>query len=98
MDLRIVMTALYASEINCGIQSFWDGAWQAWIGDEMNGIKAEDFNIPFDDLGEWLHDSALQAYPTSDYAKRWNAMVELVKNDPFTPSAANSETLSTKEK
>jgi len=51
MDLRLVMKALYASEINCGVQSFWDGEWQAWIGDEMNGIKYEDFNIPFDIVG-----------------------------------------------
>lgn len=72
-DLRLVMKALYASEINCGIQSFWDGEWQAWIGDEMNGIKSEDFNIPFDDLGDWLHKTALKAFPTSDYAKQYGS-------------------------
>lgn len=85
MQLSLVMPALYASEINCGIQSFWDGEWQAWIGDEMNGIKMEDFNIPFDDLGEWLHESALRCYPESDYAKKWNAMLQLMKDTRHEP-------------
>ena len=77
MDLNLVMRCLYASEINCGVQSFWDGEWQAWIGDEMNGIKMEDFAIPLDGLAEWLHDSALKCYPTSDYAKRWNSSLHV---------------------
>jgi hypothetical protein len=39
--LEQMMQDLYAEEINCGISSFWDGGFTAWIGDEMNGRKAE---------------------------------------------------------
>lgn len=60
---------LHDSEINCGIQIFYDGANSVWLGDDMNGrIIAED-SIAVEDMGQWLHDNALQQYPNSAYAK-----------------------------
>jgi hypothetical protein len=38
----MAMRALYASEINCRIQSFWDGGWTVSVGgDELAGWRAE---------------------------------------------------------
>lgn len=44
--LTDVMADLYGHEINCGMESFWDGDWSVWIGDFMNGRKLEDHNVP----------------------------------------------------
>lgn len=59
-----VMRDLYASEINCGIESFWDGGFTAWIGDDSNGIKAErGFDAQELDLvGPWLLAAAKRIY------------------------------------
>lgn len=71
-DLPKVMRRLYASEINCGIQSFWDGGWSAWIGDELNGYRAEEINFDtLNEIAEWLHEKALLHYPTSGYARKY---------------------------
>jgi hypothetical protein len=40
-DLQTVMMALYDSEINCSITSFWDNGFTVKFGDEMNGFVAE---------------------------------------------------------
>jgi hypothetical protein len=31
----------YDSEINVWVTSFWDGGFYVWLGDEMNGYRAE---------------------------------------------------------
>ncbi len=41
MELGTVIDALYASEINCSIASFWDGGIVVKLGDVMNGFRAE---------------------------------------------------------
>lgn len=69
MKLNDVLDDLYGSEINCGIQSFWDGHWSAWLGDDMNGRVVEDHALKFDEIAPWLHKSAIEHYPNSDYAK-----------------------------
>lgn len=64
------MSALYASEINCQVASFWDGGWRASLGDPMNGFIGDDCN--FDTLVEvavWLDQAARKHYPQSKYAK-----------------------------
>lgn len=60
-----VLEALYAHEINCGLQSFWDGGWTVWIGDPMNGQRATaDFDRDqFDAIPAWLADNAERLYP-----------------------------------
>ena len=64
------LNALYDSEINVEISSFWDGGWTVKIGDQMNGFKAE---MTFDDLDEntarWLTKTACELYPESVFAK-----------------------------
>lgn len=68
-----VIQALYKSEINCSISSFWDAGWNVRLGDEMNGWGAEaDFaNDKLDDAAEWLIREAKRAWPKSEFAKQW---------------------------
>jgi hypothetical protein len=40
-DLEHVLQQLHDSEINAGVQTFYDAGMRVWIGDEMNGIQAE---------------------------------------------------------
>ena len=68
--LVTVLAALYASEINCGIESFWDGGFTAFLGDATNGWDAEITLYPneLDGLAEWFSHNARRLYPASDYA------------------------------
>ena len=76
--LQATMAALYASEINCGVQSFWDGGWEAWLGDAMNGRKAEDFGlVTFDEIADWLRETAIQQYPASAFASKYASQSRL---------------------
>jgi hypothetical protein len=38
-DLESVLQQLHDSEINAGVQTFFDAGMRVWIGDEMNGIR-----------------------------------------------------------
>jgi hypothetical protein len=63
--LESAMQALYDREINCGLESFWDGGWTAWVGDCMNGHKSEK-GFSREDLsavGTWLLAEAERLYP-----------------------------------
>jgi hypothetical protein len=40
-DLERVLQQLHDSEINAGVQTFYDTGMQVWIGDETNGIQSE---------------------------------------------------------
>lgn len=65
-----ILQALYASEINCRIESFWDGGWTAVLGDEMNGFPWARGGAPT--LEGCLSELASQAasiYPDSEFAK-----------------------------
>ena len=71
-SLLAVLSELYAKEINCGIQSFWDGGFEAWIGDDMNGRRAVEtfhpdrrFGRPLHELPGWLLSKAL-GHPSGD--------------------------------
>ena len=73
-DLSAVLAALYASEINAGLSSFWDAGFTVWLGDHMNGREAESFAGPdIAKAADWLHEQALVAYPDSVYAKQAGA-------------------------
>ena len=39
--LERVLQQLHDSEINAGVQTFYDAGMRVWIGDEANGIQAE---------------------------------------------------------
>jgi hypothetical protein len=41
MTLDDAIAALYAREINCGCETFWDDGTKVWIGDIMNGHHSE---------------------------------------------------------
>jgi hypothetical protein len=79
LSLEKVIEALHDSEINVGLQTFYDCGLQVWIGDEMNGIRAKgsanrgtDKAWPDDGaVALWLHEAALSLYPDSGYAKRY---------------------------
>jgi hypothetical protein len=40
-DLERILQQLHDSEINAGVQTFYDAGMRIWIGDEANGIQAE---------------------------------------------------------
>jgi hypothetical protein len=77
--LEEVLATLYESEVNCGLESFWDGGFRVWIGDEMNGHLA-DGRICSDDSGTmalWFIENATRLFPQSSFAKnqRFGALV-----------------------
>lgn len=70
LDLLNVMSALYASEINCQVGSFWDGGFTVYLGDDTNGLHwvAEVSGPELSAAGIPLAIAALRAYPTSGFA------------------------------
>jgi hypothetical protein len=69
-----ILQALYASEINVRIESFWDGGWTAVLGDEMNGFPWA--RVRASTLEECLTELANQAvsvYPDSNFANVYRA-------------------------
>lgn len=88
-DLGIVLGALYLSEINCSIASFFDSGWTAKIGDSINGFKAENSMLYSTvEVAEWLTAEVCRLLPESDFAQnkddlnRWT-IIRLIENwDP----------------
>jgi hypothetical protein len=78
-DLERVLQQLRDSEINAGVQTFYDAGMRVWIGDEMNGIQAETTinrtaaaRLKWPEgltAATWLHETVLRLYPDSKYAK-----------------------------
>jgi hypothetical protein len=80
-DLEQILQQLHDSEINAGVQTFYDTGMRVWIGDESNGIYAEttinrtaNFAAPRKwpegvTAVSWPHEVALGLYPDSEYAK-----------------------------
>jgi hypothetical protein len=66
-----VITRLYDSEINAGLQADWDAGITAWIGDDFNGrrVQATFTRDEFDRIAEWLDFEARRLYPDSQYTK-----------------------------
>lgn len=64
-DLLTVLSGLYAHEINVGFQSFWDGGWEVWFGDEMNGKRRSEWFVAerLDEAVDWLKLTAEELYP-----------------------------------
>ena len=76
-DLERILQQLHDSEINAGVQTFYDAGMRVWIGDEANGIQAETaINRTAGRqwaeeaaAASWLHETSLRLYPDSKYAK-----------------------------
>jgi len=74
--LQHVIESLYASEINFGMQSFWDGGMSVWVGGDTGkeGYKTE-YHIESDKLstiGEVLIHLAVLQRPDSKFAKQFS--------------------------
>jgi hypothetical protein len=77
-DVERILQQLHDSEINAGMQTFYDAGMRLWIGDEANGIQAETtINRTAADrlkwpegltAASWLHETALRLYPDSKIA------------------------------
>jgi hypothetical protein len=77
--LERVLQKLHDSEINAGVQTFYDAGMRVWIGDEANGIQAEKTinrtraaRLKWPEgltVASWQHETALRLYPDSKYAK-----------------------------
>ena len=69
MNLSHVIQKLYASEINCSISSFWDGGWDASLGDGMNGFRDSGNFDTLEEVAVFLDQEAQTHYPLSKYSK-----------------------------
>jgi len=69
MNIQTVMENLYKSELNCRISTFWDGDYDVFLGDRVNGYKDECSFKTLDECAQWLHEVAIKQYPDSNYAK-----------------------------
>jgi hypothetical protein len=62
---------LHDSEINCATQTFFDGVFQAKLGDPLNGFSAEANLDSWEELENWLRKTAIEKYPDSEFAKKY---------------------------
>ena len=79
--LEQVLQRRHDSEINAGVQTFYDAGMKIRIGDESNGIQSErtinrtgNFADPRKwpegvTAASWLHETTLRLFPESPYAK-----------------------------
>lgn len=91
MHLHDVLAALYAREINFGMQSFWDDGVEVWIGDDMNGRRAQ-ANISgrsAADIARWLSEAAWELYPEAEFPWARGPLVIFDREDakPTAPRA-----------
>lgn len=64
-----LLQELYNSEINFKIETLWDGGFDWFLGDNLNGYKAEGSSQTLDEaLGE-LAVAAFREYPDSVFTK-----------------------------
>ena len=71
MNLLDILMALYRSEINARVETFYDGGLTISLGDEMNGFR-ETRTLDRESAGSAgrvLHEMAMKHYPQSQYAK-----------------------------
>ena len=54
MELGAIIDALYESEINCVVSTFWDDHITVRLADDMNGFVAEGFCKTSQEAAEFL--------------------------------------------
>jgi len=77
------MDALYASEINCSVSTFWDGGLTVKLGDDVNGFLAKQECRTASDAAEFLDTAARKHFPDSSYTlakEEWERRNQLRKD------------------
>jgi hypothetical protein len=66
-----VIEKLYASEINAGLETDWDGGLRVWIGSDGRYRLTEHTFLrrEFDEVAAWLDHEARRLFPDSKYAR-----------------------------
>ena len=64
------LQALYDSEINFSISTFWDGGFDVKLGSEMGFSASANFKT-FNECIYWLVDEAIKEYPNSKFAEAY---------------------------
>ncbi len=65
------LQALYDSEINCKLAWFWDGGINWYLGDELNGYKAQGYSLTLREAVSDLSQAAIKQYPNSTFTKNF---------------------------
>ena len=65
-----ILQALYDSEINFTIGTFWDGGFDWKLGDLMNGFKDQGCSDTFEKAVGELKAAAISHYPDSEFTKK----------------------------
>lgn len=63
------LQALYDSEINFEISTFWDGGFEWKLGDHMNGYEAEGWAKTMADALDQMIRAAIEKWPESLFAR-----------------------------
>ena len=69
MAERSLIERLHDSEINGSICWFYDGGWKVQLGDELNGIEAEEITASYAAAEAWLDRKARELHPDSAFAR-----------------------------
>src|SRR5262249_55464967 len=56
------------SEINCGLESFWDNGFAVWLGHGDDPVAMINMRS-VEEAAAWLDQTAREHYPDSDHAK-----------------------------
>src|SRR5688572_9001030 len=59
-----VMTRLYDSEINAGLEADWDGGIKVWLQADQRLTERTFLRDEFDQVGAWLDSEARRLFPT----------------------------------
>jgi hypothetical protein len=64
-----IMQRLYDSEINVVVYSFYDSGFRVYLGDEMNGYRADTTFETWSEVERWLDAQARIHFPDSVFAR-----------------------------
>lgn len=76
MNIADELQPIYDSEINIRISWLWDGGIDVWIGDDLNGYRAQDTVVSVADIVPWLQEAIAHFYQNSTYAKTLDPAVK----------------------
>tara|TARA_Y100000310_G_C20691551_1_gene822582 strand:+ start:470 stop:973 length:504 start_codon:yes stop_codon:yes gene_type:complete len=80
-----ILDDLYESEINFGIDTFYDGGCNVQLGDSTNGIDDLTNTKTVKEAIQWLKQQALKHYPNSTFAKKYkdNGQVQQLRDKGY---------------